>query len=154
MESVNRMRCTNPFASPQSSECLEKMSSYCSTSRLLQLRLAWHESMSRSLKPRLDNLFLKSASVVGGLLMPLAGCQDLPLQYKGTHQQPLRFRVIDSDERLVIFISTHRSPHIGGMTRPTKTSLGLDLEEQGSAMFVLPGKTGTWLGSLPHTRCS
>ena len=46
--------------------------------------------------------------------------------------------------RLVIFIGTPRSPHIAEITRTTRTSLGLDLEVQGSTSIVLD--TGTLLG--------
>lgn len=66
----------------------------------------------------------------------------------------LRFRVIGFDKGLVILMGTHRSPHIGVITRLTRMFLGLVLEVQGSTMTVLPGDTDMLLDNLPHTRCS
>ena len=64
------------------------------------------------------------------------------------------FRVIGFSDRLVSFMGTHLSPHLGVMTRPTMMFCGMVLDEVSSTTIVLPGDIGTLLRSHPHTRCS
>ncbi len=66
----------------------------------------------------------------------------------------LQRSVTDVGLGLSIYIGTHRSPHIGVTTRPTRMFLGAERAVVGSTITVLPGETGTFAGNFSQTRYS